>query len=83
MAFVGVVRTTIIPLTESILTNNWYIDSGATHHLTYHGEWFVNYSSLYPREFVYLEDNIVQDLIFQNSQLSFISITESCRIIEH
>jgi hypothetical protein len=40
-----------------ILINDWYLDSGATHQLTYHGEWFLTYFPIYPRELVYLGDN--------------------------
>ena len=81
-AFVGVIRTTITNLTDPTLTNDWYLDSGATHHLTYHGEWFMDYSPVYPRKHVYLGDNTVQE-IFGYGSIQIILVNGEERTLEN
>jgi len=47
---------------EDTSSDTWYLDSGATQHMTPHYEWFFSYTKLLTKDKVYLGDNSNHDI---------------------
>ena len=76
-----VIHTTMTKSSAHVLTNDWHIDSSATHHLTYHGEWFLTYFIIDLHEFIYVGDNTIQE-IYNHGSVSITFINGDARLLD-
>jgi hypothetical protein len=67
---------------EDTSSDKWYLDSGATQHMTPHFEWFVSYTKNLTRDKVYLGDNSSHDIEGQGVVMITLDSGEA-RIIEN